>query len=161
MKLDGAESVESYGLMLKMINGVLLLFVRKGEDGLRVCVPAKMTKQVLQGAHDQQAHPGIENTFANLRDHFYMPQMSKIVREYVAGCPDCARKRTVQYKLYGALQPITPPSRPFDLLTIDHIVKLPVSKLDGDIYDTIFTATDKVSRAVIFMAGKEIWGAEQ
>jgi len=53
-----------------------LLFVRKGEDGLRTCIPSKSVKSVLHGAHDRQAHPGIENTFASVREHFYIPYIA-------------------------------------------------------------------------------------
>jgi hypothetical protein len=160
-KLGQAESVESYGWKLKRVQGALLLFIRKGEDGLRVCIPSKLVKSVLQGAHDRQAHPGIENTYAHLRDHFYMPQMSKTVRDYVASCPECACKRTARHKPYGLLTPIEPPKSPFDMITIDHIVKLPPSRLNNNTSDAILTAMDKVSRAIIFMPGKETWNAEQ
>jgi hypothetical protein len=76
-KLGDADSVESYGWKLNLVQGQPLLFVRKGDDGLRVCIPSKLLKAVLNGAHDRQAHPGIEATFSNIRDHFYMPQLSK------------------------------------------------------------------------------------
>jgi hypothetical protein len=31
----------------------------------------------------------------------------------------------------------------------------------GDVYDTILTITDKLSRAVIFVPGKETWNAPE
>jgi hypothetical protein len=58
------------------------------------------------------------------------------------------------------LQPIELPNRPFELITIDHIVKLPPSKSEDEIYDAILMATDKMSRAVVLMPGKESWNAE-
>ena len=107
-----------------------------------------------------QGHPGVENTFSSIRDHFYMPRMSATVRSYVSTCPDCERKRTTHHKPYGALQPIEPPVKPFDMITIDFITKLPPCRFQGDGYDSILTITDKVSRAVIFVHGKETWNAE-
>jgi hypothetical protein len=162
-KIEDADEAESYGWVLKKVEGHLLLFVYKGDhEGLRICVPATIVQTVLQAAHDMQAHPGIENTFANIRDHFYMPRMSAQVRAYVSACPECARKRTAQHKPYGLLHPIQPPKRPFDMITIDFITKLPLSTntSQGEVYDTILTITDKVSRAVIFSPGKETWNAE-
>jgi len=112
-------------------------------------------------AHDMQAHPGVQNTFSSMRDHFYMPRMSAQVRSYVLACPECARKRTAHHKPYGFLQPIEAPVKPFDMITIDFITKLPASVFQGETYDAILTATDKVSRAVIFAPGKETWDAHE
>jgi hypothetical protein len=162
-KIGDTNYAESYGWVLKRIQGHLLLFITKGKNGgIRACIPSSLARpNVLKAAHDMQAHPGVENTFASIRDHFYMPQMSATVRSYVATCPDCARKRTAQHKPYGKLQPIEPPTKPFDLITIDFIVKLPDSRLQGEVYHSILTVTDKVSRAVIFSPGKETWNAGQ
>jgi len=134
----------------------LLLFVYKGDrGGLRACIPTTLVRSVLEAAHDMQAHPGVESTFSNIRDHFYMPRMSAQVRSYVLACPECARKRTAHHKPYGLLQPIEPAVKLFDMVTIDFITKLPPSRLLDEIYNTVLTITDKVSRAVIFTAGKE------
>jgi Integrase zinc binding domain/RNase H-like domain found in reverse transcriptase/Integrase core domain/Chromo (CHRromatin Organisation MOdifier) domain len=153
-KLDDQSQSESYRWIMKLVQGYPLLFVQKGSDGLRACIPSDLVKRVMQTAHDRD-HPGIENSFARIRDHFYMPGLSSVVREYISTCPECARKRTVRHKPYGNLQPIAPPVNPFDTITIDFIVKLPES---GG-YDSILTITDKVSRAVIFAPGKETWTA--
>jgi hypothetical protein len=90
-----------------------------------------------------------------------MPRMSATVRSYVSACPECAKRRTAQYRPYGKLRPIEPPAKPFDMITIDFITKLPPTKLHDEFYDTILTTTDKVSRAVIFSPGKETWTAAE
>jgi transposase InsO family protein len=160
-KIGEATQIELYGWVLKMVEGHPLLFVYKGDrGGLRACIPLTMVQTVLQAAHDNQGHPGIHNTFSNVRDHFYMPRMSAQVRSYVTACPECARKRTAQHKPYGLLQPIEPPVKPFDMITIDFVTKLPPSRNQGDVFDTILTITDKMSRVVIFVPGKETWNAE-
>jgi hypothetical protein len=158
-KIGDADEVEAYGWLLKNSGGKPLLFVRKGETGLRACVPANLVQELLKAAHDKQGHPGIETTFSNIRDHFYMPRMSAVVRTYVSSCPECAKKRTANHKPYGKLQPIEPPVRPFSMLTIDFITKLPPAMLHGVECDAILTATDKTSRAVIFIPGREDWNA--
>jgi hypothetical protein len=76
-KMGDADEVESYGWLMKKVEGELLLFVYKGDHGgLRACIPTALVKNVLMAAHDLQAHPGIDNTFSSLGDHFYMPRMS-------------------------------------------------------------------------------------
>jgi transposase InsO family protein len=68
---------------------------------------------------------------------------------------------TAQHKPYGLLHPIELLVKPFDMVTMDFVTKLPPSRLQGETYDTVLTITDKVSRAVIFAPGKETWNAEQ
>jgi Integrase zinc binding domain len=93
-KIGDADQIESYGWVLKKVEDHLLLFVHKGDNGgLRPCIPTKMMQTVLEAAHDKQGHPGVHNTFATIRDHFYLPRMSAQVRSYVLSCPECARKR--------------------------------------------------------------------
>ena len=50
----------------------------------------------------------------------------------------------------GLLQPLENPSVPFDHITMDFIMPLPVS--DG--YDAIFTIVDRFSRFCRFIPGK-------
>ena len=162
-KIGDADEVEAYGWLLRSRNsgGRPLLFVRKGETGgLRACVPATLVQELLKAAHDKQGHPGIEATFSNIRDHFYLPRMSALVRTYVSACPECAKKKTTTHKPHGSLQPIQPPAQPFEFITIDFITKLPPARLDDGVeYDVILTATDKSSHAVIFIPGRETWNA--
>jgi len=99
-KMGNANEVKSYGWLMKKVEGELLLFVYKGDHGgLRACIPTALVKKVLMAAHDLQAHPGVENTFSNLRDQFYMPRMSAQVRSYVLACPECVRKRMAHHNL--------------------------------------------------------------
>jgi len=159
-KIGEADEVEAYGWVLKKYEGHQLLFVRKGEaEGLCACIPSSLVQEILKAAHDKQGHPGIETTFFNLRDHFYMPRMSAVVRTYVSSCSEYAKKRTANHKHYGKLQPIEPPVQPFSMLTIDFIMKLPPAMLHGVECDAILTATDKTSQAVIFILGRKDWNA--
>src|SRR5438270_10676692 len=47
------DQVESYGWIMKVVQleGHPLLFVQKGTDGLRVCIPNELAKHVLKAAH--------------------------------------------------------------------------------------------------------------
>jgi hypothetical protein len=154
-KLADDVAIEENKWVLKKVSGIPMLFVRKRNEGLRLCIPEGMHKDVLMIAHDNQGHAGIERTYSTLRDHFYIRQMGSIVRLYVSTCPQCLTKKTVRHKPYGRLQIIEAPHKPFHTVTIDFVVKLPLSKLNNDVYDTILTITDKLSRAVIFVPGKE------
>jgi hypothetical protein len=159
--LSDADVVEDNKWILKKISGVPLLFIWKRNEGLRVCIPESLHQDVLRIAHDNQAHAEIERTYSALRDHFYLRQMGSVVRSYVSSCPQCLTKKTVRHKPYGQLQIIEAPHRSFHTITIDFIVKLPLSKHAGDVYDTILTITDKLSRATIFVPGKETWNAPE
>jgi hypothetical protein len=89
--------------------------------------------------------------------------MGTVVRSYVSTCPECLTKKTVRHKPYGRLQIIEAPQKPFHTITIDFVVKLPLAKAThtADVYDSILTVTDKLSKAVIFVAGKETWNAPE
>jgi len=155
------DSIEEQGWVLKRKEARYTLLYLRREDGLRACVPESLAKELLKVAHDKMGHPSIEKTYANLHKHVYMRQMSSLVRKYVSACPECIKKKTLRHPTYGTLQPIEPPMNPFDLITIDFVVKLPPSKKNGETYDTVLSATDKMSRSVILTPGKETWNATE
>jgi hypothetical protein len=138
------ESIEEHGWVLKCIDKIPLLYLRK-DDGLRACVPDSLHREVLEIAHDKQGHPGIERTYATLHQHLYIRQMSNVVRKYIAACPECLRKKTLRHAPYGSLQPIEPPVKPFEVITIDFVVKLPASISEGQLFDSVLTSTDKTT----------------
>jgi len=92
-KIRNVHEAEAYGWLLRKYGDHPLLFVRKSDySGFRACIPSEYTETVIKAAHDAQAHPVIEATFANIRDHFYIPRMSATVRSYVSACLSVPRK---------------------------------------------------------------------
>ena len=76
------------------------------------------------------------------------------VEEYIKGCVDCQMTKVNTNPKKPALYPITaePNATPFQTITLDFIVKLPIS--EG--YDSILTITDHdCSKAAIFLPCNE------
>ena len=59
--------------------------------------------------------------------HYYWPGMQVDVIKYVRTCPTCQLVRGRRVKPAGLLQTMPIPSRPWDLVSMDFIIKLPPS----------------------------------
>ena len=101
-KLSNQFHVESYGWIMKVVQGHLLLFVQKGSDGLQVCILNDLAKEVLKAAHNKD-HFSIQNIFFWICDHFYMLNLSAMIQSYIGTCPEYAHKHTARHKPYGTL----------------------------------------------------------
>jgi hypothetical protein len=90
---------------------------------------------------------------------YWWPNMAKDVQEYVKGCAKCQRHKINTQARKAPLSPITPvhEALPFQTITLDFIVKLPVSK--G--FDSILTITDHdCTKMAIFIPCNESISAE-
>ena len=85
-----------------------------------------------------------------LRD-FSWPGMHTFVRRYVQACDVCARIKAPRHKPYGLLQPLDIPARPWKSISMDFIIKLPLSHS----YDSIWVVCDRLTRAAHFISTTE------
>lgn len=70
------------------------------------------------------------------------------IDKFCRECPVCQANKSSTKRPGGLLAPLENPSAPFDHVTMDFIVNLPVSKRG---YDCIFTIVDRFSRMVRFI----------
>jgi len=99
-------------------------------------------------------HPGITKTLALMKPYYWWPNMKNFVTEYIKGCATCQMTKVNTQPTKPPLFPIYSETNalPFQTISLDFIVKLPVS--DG--YDTILTITDHdCSKAAIFIPCNE------
>ena len=85
--------------------------------------------------------------------------MKTFVKKYVAGCTICQQNKTITQRNQPPLQPIGSGEKPlpFATMSVDFVVKLPLSK--GS--DSILTVTDQGhTKAVILVSCRENMGAE-
>jgi hypothetical protein len=116
----------------------------------------KDKRALLEIYHDSPAagHPGQSKALAALRRDYWWPEMRTFVQGYVRGCAYCQESKPITHPNRPLVQPIYPklPSRPFSTISIDFIVKLPVSQ--G--YDSVLNITDHdCTKAVILLPCKE------
>lgn len=82
----------------KKIHDKYLLMNRAGEEYIihkqtsKPILPSSMFQEVLQQHHDAASHPGCDNTYRAIKDHFHsIPQ--SVVRDYCRKCTICQGKR--------------------------------------------------------------------
>jgi transposase InsO family protein len=99
----------------------------------RLVVPAGVHRDaILSMMHDSPfgGHFGVKRTLARLSARYYWNTLLKDVTQWVASCPRCQQEK-IQHRQQSARQGhIRPPSRPFELLSADHIGPLPESPVD-------------------------------
>ena len=118
-------------------------------------------RTLIKAKHDLpvHGHPGISKTVQIVERTHWWPQMKQDVIDYVKGCADCQRMKVNNRPTKAPLQPIypRPEAMPFETVTLDFIVKLPVSS--G--YDSILTITDHdCTKASVFIPCNEEITAE-
>ncbi|SPC62851.1 uncharacterized protein UHOD_11825 [Ustilago sp. UG-2017b] len=82
--------------------------------------------------------PHDNTTIRSTQRHYWWPNMTAWIADYVASCPVCAQYKTPQYQPYGLLQPLSTPESPWGSISLDFIKGLPMSK--G--YDSILVIID-------------------
>ena len=136
-----------------------LLYFDDDEKGLRLCIPSAMEAEVFKLAHDEMGHPGYARTHERLTEGLYIFGMATKLHEFIRHCPHCQLNQTPRHKPYGSLQPIYSPARPFHTLTIDFILALPKSSPDD--FDCLMSVTDKFSKAITYIPGKNTWSGKE
>jgi hypothetical protein len=161
----GSRALDSYKFLIYLVEG----------QQIRLCIPRKLQKTFLELAHDRHNHGGIDRTYHRLRQHYWMKSMAKVVKDYVQHCPSCLTNKPPKFVPSGKLQPIKAPSVPWELVTMDFVVKLPPSTPKGHIwnriagkggskesqYDSLLTITDKLTKHVRLVLGREDWSAKE
>lgn len=126
-------------------------------DGLyyhksRLVIPAvpALREQLLHEHHDvaTAGHLGVDKTLAALQRLFYWPGMHASVREYVTTCDSCQRNKPSHALKAGKLQPLPPPTSPWESISMDFITGLPATAAG---YDAILTFVDRFSKQSHFI----------
>jgi hypothetical protein len=91
---------------------------------------ALQTKLVAQ-LHDTPlgGHSGIQATYQRAKKLYYWPGMKLSVELYVRQCPVCQQAKHSNTRPAGLLQPLPPPSGPWEAITMDFIEGLPLSDM--------------------------------
>lgn len=82
---------------------------------------------------------------------FWFPRMKDFVKRFVCTCDICCRSKSINRKPAGLLQPLKTPGRPWTAISMDFIVKLPLSS--G--FDSIWTIVDFSTRLTHLVPVKE------
>ncbi len=121
----------------------------KDDGKIRLCLPSgKLREKIINLHHDSLigGHQGITRTYESLVDKFYFPRMRKIIERYVKTCVVCQRNKSHNLKPIGLLTPLEVPDQPWDTVSMDFVVKLPITKSG---FDSMVVFVDKLTKRVI------------
>ncbi|GJP46517.1 hypothetical protein CLOM_g5794, partial [Closterium sp. NIES-68] len=128
----------------------------------RIWVPAyRMLRELLiQEAQNSNfsGHYGIGKTAKLLSRNYYWPNLPTDVQQYVTSYATCQRMKSSRLRPSGLLQPLEPPSRPWQQVTMDFVTGLPTGSSGND---AILVAVDRLTKMAYFAACKTTITAEQ
>src|SRR6201996_7962176 len=119
-------------------------------------------RRLVRNHHDPPAygHPGIQKTADLVQRHYWWPTLKKDVVQFVKGCGECQQNKVNTRPEKAALSPIfpKPDAKPFEVIALDFITKLPKSHH----YNSILTITDHdCTKASLFIPCREEITAEE
>ena len=126
-----------------------LLYKEERPSPPRLYIPeSSLRTDLLKEAHDcaTSGHLGRDKTYERLARTFYWPRMRALVDEYVRSCPSCQAVKPSQRHPIGLLQPLDPPLRPWESVSVDFITHLPKTKSG---HTAICVFVDRLTKRVI------------
>ncbi|CAI7855937.1 unnamed protein product [Closterium sp. NIES-53] len=135
-------------------------YVKTGTDRIWVPGYTLLRELLLQEAHDgvTSGHFGVEKTRQQLQRYYYWPEMLTDVQQHVASCPTCQIMKSSRKRPAGQLQPIPPPERAWQQVTMDFVTGLP-ARASGN--DAILVVVDRLTKMAHFAACKKIITTEE
>lgn len=120
---------------------------------------AALRKQVLRECHDTpySGHPGRDKTLNLVKRLFWWPSMATDVADYVKRCLSCQRNKSRNQLPGGLLQPLPIPGEPWESVSMDFVVDLPITPAG---YDSITVIVDRLTKMVILTPCKKTDTAE-
>ena len=105
--------------------------------------------RILQDKHDHltAGHFSQSKTYELIRREYMWPQLRADVKAFTKSCIACGRAKIPRHKPYGLLKQLPVPSRPWDLISMDFIEKLPTS---SD-FTAILVIVDRLSKQAVFI----------
>ena len=102
-----------------------VLFRQNDGPGRRfqLVVPTAMRPEVLRRMHQDRVagHFGINKTLIRVQERYWWPGLGRDVGDFVASCFSCQKLKPGPVPPVGQLQPLPPPKRPFEFVSMDHM----------------------------------------
>jgi hypothetical protein len=127
-----------------------LYILRTGMEIFQLHVPESLQVSVMSEVHNiltESAHGGHAKTYNRITSTYYWLRISRDIKRNVCTCDICQKSKPKCHALFGLLQPIPIPTQPFEVVSMDFILELPLS--DG--FDNIFVIVDKLTKYAIFI----------
>lgn len=127
---------------LTQVNGIYTL-----ADAIVVPNYDNLREQCIQECHDTpySGHPGRDKTLQLVMHMFWWPTVISDVTQYVKTCDSCQRNKSRNKKPAGLLQPLPTPGHPWQSISMDFVVDLPLSTTG---HDSICVFVDRHTKMV-------------
>ncbi|SLM33922.1 Ribonuclease H-like domain [Lasallia pustulata] len=142
-------------IQFRLIEG--LVYYQELDGRRRLCIPKSLEKKVFELAHDDNHHCGFHRAYDAVTSNLYLRKLSKHLKRYIDHCYSCQLNQTKRHVTYGSMVPIVMKSLPFRTIAMDFILGLPETE-DG--FDVALSVTDKCSKRVTLLLGKNTYKAE-
>lgn len=115
---------------------------------------------ILQIHHESLAarHQRQSRTLEMVSRRYWWPGMKAEINNFVDSCKTCQRTKGLAQKL--TLKPLPVAEGPWKDITYNMIVKLPMSKIGKESYDSIFTVIDRHPKMVPYYPCRESMTSE-
>ena len=102
-------------------------------------------------------HPGRDKTIELIQQRYQFLNMRKAVKDYIRQCTTCAQNKSTRHKPYDKQQQIEVSQQAWQEITMDFIIKLPLSKdtITDIKYDSILVVVDRLTKYPYFIPWKE------
>ena len=127
-----------------------LIYFEDSIGNTRLCIPRDLRVEIMMEAHNtitEAAHGGYFKTYNRISSTYYWPRISREIKKFVNTCDICQKTKLRRHRPMGLLQPIPIPSQPFEVVSMDFILELPIS--EG--FDNILVIIDKLTKYAIFV----------
>ncbi|KAF7826258.1 Transposon Ty3-G Gag-Pol polyprotein [Senna tora] len=121
----------------------------------KLCIPICSVRELLvRESHSGglMEHFGVQKTLDMLNEHFYWPNMRKVVEKIYAKCTACKQAMSKSMP-HGLHTPSPVPTEPWTDISMDFVLSLPRTRKGRD---NIFVVVDKFSKMAHFIACHKI-----
>ena len=121
------------------------------DSSSRMYVPDddSLRMHIISSHHDSPVagHLGYQKTQELIEQQYYWPGLASDIRSYVARCNQCACFKGSNMKPTGSAVPLQPSTMPWEDVSADFIMDLPLSNS----FDSILTVVDRFSKETEFI----------
>ena len=107
-------------------------------------------KSIFEEAHKGSfaMHPGSTKMYQDLKTSYWWSGMKRDVSEFVTKCMVCQKVKAEHQVPSGLLQPIKIPEWKWDRITMDFVVRFP---LTGRKHDSVWVVVDRLTKSTHFL----------
>jgi hypothetical protein len=141
--------------------------MRSGDGHHVLCIPAikagncTAREIVISEAHLLLAHLGPHNTLTYLRELIWWKEMHHDVHAFCDSCMICKQSKPSNQKPYGLLNLLPVPTQPWDVIGINFVGPIPMSKNQDGSFDSITVVIDLLTTMVHHLSSHTSYTAKE